>query len=42
MIATKGNQVLCVMSYEDLGTGTYAGIAQAGWTEVNTFTNPNM
>lgn len=42
MIATKGNQVLCVMSYEDLGTGTYAGIAQAGWTEVKTFTNPNM
>ena len=42
MIATKGNQVLCVMSYEDLGTGTYAGIAQAGWTEVKSFTNPNM
>ena len=42
MIATKGNLVLCLMSYEELGTGTYAGIAQAGWTEVKTFTNPNM
>lgn len=42
VIATKGNMVLCLMTYEGLGEGTPAGIRQAGWTEVKTFTNPNM
>ena len=42
VIATKGNLVLCLMTYEGLDAGTAAGIRQAGWTEVKTFTNPNM
>lgn len=42
MIATKGNLVLCLMTYEGLEEGTAVGIRQAGWTEVKTFTNPNM
>lgn len=42
MIATKGDMVLCLMTYETLDAGTPVGIRQAGWTEVKTFTNPNM
>ena len=42
VIATKGNLVLCLMTYEGLEEGTAVGIRQAGWTEVKTFTNPNM
>ena len=42
VIATKDNMVLCLMTYEGLEEGTPAGIRHAGWTEVKTFTNPNM
>lgn len=42
VIAQKGDMVLCLMTYEDLESGTPYGIRQAGWEEVKTFTHPNM
>lgn len=42
VIAQKDSMVLCLMTYEALDAGTPQGIRQAGWTEVKTFTNPNM
>ncbi|MBO5078667.1 MAG: hypothetical protein J6B67_03160 [Oscillospiraceae bacterium] len=42
LIATKGNQVLCLMGGEDLYTQTVSAIEAAGWTTVQSLTNPNM
>ena len=42
LIATKGNQVLCLMGSEDLYTQTVSAIEAAGWTTVQSLTNPNM
>ncbi len=41
LIATKGDLALCLVTYEDPGTGTAQGILQAGWTEVKILTNPD-
>ena len=40
MIATKGNMVLCLMAADHNFYQTSNGIAGAGWTTVNTLTNP--
>ncbi len=40
MIATKGDMVLCLMAANETYTQTAAGITAAGWTTVNTLTNP--
>ena len=40
MIATKGDMVLCLMAANETFTQTAAGITAAGWTTVNTLTNP--
>ena len=42
MIATKGDMVLCLMANGDTYTNTVNGINAAGWTTVNTLTNPNQ
>lgn len=42
LIATKDNQVLCLMGSEDLYTQTATAIADAGWTTAQTLTNPDM
>jgi len=42
LIATKGNQVLCLMGSDDLYNQTASAIAAAGWTTVQSLTNPNM
>ena len=42
LIATKGNQVLCLMGGEDLYTQTVSALEAAGWTTVQSLTNPNM
>lgn len=42
LIATKGNQVLCLMGSEDLYTQTVSAIEAAGWTTAQTLTNPDM
>ena len=40
MVATKDNMVLCLMAANENFTQTAAGITAAGWTTVNTLTNP--
>ena len=40
MIATMDNMVLCLMAANEAYTQTAAGITAAGWTTVNTLTNP--
>ena len=40
MTAVKDNMVLCLMAADQNYTQTAAGIAAAGWTTVNTLTNP--
>lgn len=40
MTATKDNMVLCLMAANETYTQTAAGITAAGWTTVNTLTNP--
>ena len=42
LIATKDNQVLCLMGSEDLYTMTVSAIEAAGWTTVQSLTNPNL
>lgn len=42
LIATKGNQALCLMGSDDLFTQTASAIAAAGWTTVYSLTNPDM
>lgn len=42
LIATKDNQVLCLMGSEDLYTQTVSAIEAAGWTTVQSLTNPNL
>jgi predicted small lipoprotein YifL len=41
MIAVKDNMILCLMAADDAYTMTVAGIEAAGWTVVNTYSNPN-
>ena len=40
MTAVKDNMVLCLMAADANYTQTAAGITAAGWTTVNTLTNP--
>ena len=40
MTAVKDNMVLCLMAANETYTQTAAGITAAGWTTVNTLTNP--
>ena len=42
LIATKDNQVLCLMGSDDLFTQTASAIAAAGWTTVYSLTNPDL
>lgn len=42
LIATKDNQVLCLMGSEDLYNMTVSAIEAAGWTTVQSLTNPNL
>ena len=42
LIATKDNQVLCLMGSEDLYSQSAAAIEAAGWTTVQSLTNPDM
>lgn len=42
LIATKDNQVLCLMGSEDLYNQTVTAIEAAGWTTVQSLTNPNQ
>lgn len=42
LIATNGNQVLCLLGADEAYTITAAAIADAGWTTYATLTNPNM
>lgn len=42
LIATKGNQALCLMGSDDLFTQTASAIAAAGWTTVYSLTNPDL
>lgn len=42
MIAVKDNMVLCLMAADETYTMTAAGIEAAGWTVVNTLTNPSF
>lgn len=42
LIATKDNQVLCLMGAEDLYNQTAAAVTAAGWTTVYDLTNPDM
>ncbi len=42
LIAQKGNMVICVMAMDETYTETAAAVNAAGWTEVATFTNPNL
>lgn len=42
LIATKGNQVLCLMGSEPLYGQTVSAIEAAGWTSAQTLTNPDM
>lgn len=41
IIAQNGNMVLCLMADGDLFTQTSSAITAAGWTNVETFHNPN-
>ena len=41
MIAVKDNMILCLMAADDTYTMTAAGVEAAGWTVVNTCSNPN-
>ena len=42
MIATKGDQVLCIMAGGQLFDGIASAIGQAGWTVVKTLQNPDL
>lgn len=42
LIATNGNQVLCLMGTDEVYTSTAAAIEAAGWTTYTTLANPNM
>ncbi len=42
MIAQQDNMVLCLMGFEDMFDMTAEGIEESGWTEIETFENPNM
>lgn len=42
LIAQKDNMVICVMAMDQTYTETEAAVNAAGWTEVATFTNPNL
>lgn len=42
LIATKDNQVLCLMGSDDLYNQTVSAIEAAGWTTVQALTNPDM
>ena len=42
LIAQKDNMVICLMAMDQTYTETEAAINAAGWTEVATFTNPNL
>lgn len=42
LIATKDNQVLCLMGSEDLYTQSSSAIEAAGWTTAQTLTNPDL
>lgn len=42
LIATKDNQVLCLMGSDDLYNQTVSAIEAAGWTTVQSLTNPDM
>jgi hypothetical protein len=42
LIAQKDNMVICLMAMDQTYTETEAAINAAGWTEVVTFTNPNL
>ncbi len=42
LIAQKDNMVLCLLAMDGTYSETKAAIELAGWTEVVTFTNPNM
>ena len=42
LIATKDNQVLCLMGSEDLYNQSVSAIEAAGWTTVQSLTNPNL
>ena len=42
MLAVKGEQVLCLVAFEDVYTGIASGIAAAGWQEAKTLKNPDL
>lgn len=42
LIATNGNQVLCLMGSDEIYTNTASAIEAAGWTTYATLENPNM
>lgn len=42
MIAQKGNMVICLMGSEGLYAQTASAITENGWTNPETFSNPNM
>ena len=42
LVATNGNQVLCLLGSDEAYTTTAAAIEAAGWTTYATLTNPNM
>lgn len=42
LIATQGNQVLCLMGADEFYQMTVAAIEAAGWTTYSTLQNPNM
>jgi hypothetical protein len=42
LIAQKDNMVICLMGMNDSYTETEAAITAAGWTEIATFTDPEM
>jgi hypothetical protein len=42
LIAQKDNMVLCLLAMDGTYSETKAAIELAGWTEIVTFTNPNM
>ncbi len=42
MIAQKDNMVVCLMGFEEMFDVTADGIKESGWTEIETFENPNM
>lgn len=41
-VATKDNMVLCLIGQDEMYTGTVEAMEAAGWTVVQTLTNPNL